>query len=242
MALLDNLSKKASAVGSMAIQKTKVLSEISKLNSQISEEENQKNYAFHKMGQLYYSLHASDCEDDFIPIVNTVIESEKRISDLRKQIDALKGIQRCEKCGAELEKGAAFCSSCGASTPKRSEILREGKVICGNCGAFVTKGSRFCTSCGKPVESVLLQQEETEQGKRLCSNCGSVVEEDSLFCTNCGQKYQKAVTLESEDKPVESVLPSQDETEQEKRICPNCGAMVDEDFLFCTKCGRKLAE
>lgn len=198
MALFDNLSRRASAASSKAIQKTKDFSDIARLNSQISEEENHKSDSFYKMGRLYYELHANDCEEDFKVLVSSIAESDSKISDLKRQIDVLKGIRRCDRCGAELEKGAAFCSNCGVPVPKAPVVLPEGKVTCGSCGAAVTKGNRYCTACGKPIESFLSlpteQMEEEEKGN-VCPSCGAELEEDSLFCTNCGLKLAEIASV-----------------------------------------------
>ncbi len=56
----------------------------------------------------------------------------------------------CPKCGAELERGATFCSSCGAVIEKVEEIGVR-KRFCPNCGAELREGANFCDSCGTRV-------------------------------------------------------------------------------------------
>ena len=198
MALWENLSKKASETTAKAIQQAKIISETAKLNSQIADEENKINANYFQIGKLYASLHAADPEDCFAGMLAAIAESEKKVSELKAQIQQIKGIVRCEKCGAEVAKGVAFCSSCGAAMPKVEEPVADTHEKCASCGAMVEKGMRFCTACGKPM--VILAQPAVAQEqpaapeqpavpqKHVCPSCGEEMAEDLSFCTECGTK------------------------------------------------------
>ena len=49
---------------------------------------------------------------------------------------------------------------------------------------------------------------------------------DMLFCPNCGTKIERPQP-EPEPQPTE-------------KVCPECGAAVDEDDVFCTNCGARV--
>lgn len=51
----------------------------------------------------------------------------------------------CEKCGAEIENNAAFCSNCGAKV--------NSKRKCSKCGAELDEDALFCAECGTRVDS-----------------------------------------------------------------------------------------
>lgn len=211
MALFDNFGKKASEAGQNAIQKAKDLSEISRLNGIISDEEKAINNTYYQIGKLYATVHRDDPEPDFAGMVSAITGAETRIGEYKKQIQDIKGVQRCENCGAEAPKGAAFCSTCGAAMPK-IESIPDDSIKCGNCGAVVKKGMRFCTSCGNPMEiappavpepmptpvpapapvvepqMVETPGAEAAQSDRVCSQCGAKINDDSAFCTECGAK------------------------------------------------------
>ena len=197
MALWENLSKKASETTAKAIQQAKIISETAKLNSQIADEESKINANYFQIGKLYASIHATDPEDCFTGMLNAIAESEKRVHELKTQIQQIKGIVRCEKCGAEVAKGVAFCSSCGASMPKTEEDAADTRVKCASCGAMVEKGMRFCTACGKPMtipeqpialEQPTVPEQSVASQKRTCPSCGEEMAEDLAFCTECGTK------------------------------------------------------
>ena len=151
MALWDDLSRKASAISDRAVKQTKILSETARLNMLISDEEKRINSFYFQIGKLYVSLHPKDCESCFESMIEAIVGSEQKIKEYRVQIQEVKGVVQCEKCGAEVAKGAAFCSSCGTPTPKVEIADLSARERCVNCGTMVEKGMRFCTCCGKPI-------------------------------------------------------------------------------------------
>ena len=194
MALWDSLSKKASETTAKAVQQARILSETSRLNGLVSDEEKKINNNYYQIGKLYATIHQNDYEDEFAGMIAAIAESEQKIREYRIQIQDVKGVIRCEKCGAEVSKGVAFCSSCGAAMPRIETIDVSKHEKCDNCGALVEKGMRFCTSCGKPMTVPVVNanvQDETPAeapAKRTCSNCGSELEDGVAFCTECGTK------------------------------------------------------
>lgn len=196
MAFFDNLGKKASEATAKAIQKAQELSEISRVNALISEEEKKMNATYYQIGKLYVSVHGSDCEENFSGMVAAILECDQKIAEYRKQIQNIKGVQRCEKCGAEVARGVAFCSSCGASMPKAENTLTDDVTRCENCGAMVKRGMRFCTSCGKPMTLSTVQDASfadvlnERPTKRVCPNCGEENGSDNAFCAECGTELK----------------------------------------------------
>lgn len=197
MGFIDKLSKTVTEAGQKTISKTKELADTSRLNSMISEEEKVINNQYFQIGKLYVSIHKDNCEDDFAGMIGAIAQAEAKIKDYKMQIQNIKGVQHCEKCGAEVPIGAAFCSSCGASMPKVQAPVSADYIKCENCGAEVKKGMRFCTSCGKPMEAVtatstmpVTEQTVIVEQDKVCPNCGAKVEDGLAFCTECGTKLQ----------------------------------------------------
>lgn len=197
MDFFDKLSKTVTEASQKTIAKTKELADTSRLNSMISEEEKIITNQYFQIGKLYVSIHKDDFEDDFAGMIGVVAEAESKIRDYKKQIQDIKGVQRCEKCGAEVPNGAAFCSSCGATMLKIQAPVSTDYIKCENCGTEVKKGMRFCTSCGKPIEAVkaasdmpVTEQTVIIEREKVCPNCGAKVEEGLAFCTECGAKLQ----------------------------------------------------
>jgi hypothetical protein len=64
----------------------------------------------------------------------------------------------CEYCGAPLNLGAKFCSTCG-----REQIAQPA----GPGGVTTPRSSKFCSLCGA----------ELEEGAQFCQSCGTKVEQ-----------------------------------------------------------------
>lgn len=194
MAFWDNLSQKASETTAKAMQKAKEMSDIAKLNSIISEEETKINNTYYQIGKLYAAMHSNDHEEEFAGMIITLREADEKIRNCRQQIQDIKGVVRCSQCGAEVQVGAAFCSSCGASMPKVQLANTDDLIKCESCGAMVKKGVRFCTACGNPMAQMAASETsstpiiEDETQSKVCPNCGAKVEMDVAFCTECGTK------------------------------------------------------
>lgn len=194
MAFWDNFSQKASETTAKAIQKAKEMSDVAKLNSMISEEESKINNSYYQIGKLYVTIHSHDCEEEFANLVAAIGQAEEKIQSYRQQIQDIKGVVRCAQCGAEVQSGVSFCSSCGAPMPKVQPINVDNLVQCKSCGAMMKKEMRFCTMCGNPMNQLSVSEakdtfeDKKSSSERICPNCGAKVEEDVAFCTECGAK------------------------------------------------------
>lgn len=194
MGLLDGIGKKVSDAGQKTLQKTREISDTARVNALITEEEKKLDHIYYQIGKLYVSLYGNNCIEEFSGMVCAVEESEQKIREYQKQIQNIKGIQRCEKCGAEITKGVLFCSACGTPVPRLPEMNNmDDYMKCEKCGALINKEMRFCTACGAPVVKNLIdvsteQQEKGETDEKICPNCGARLAGDSIFCMDCGTK------------------------------------------------------
>lgn len=118
MAFFDRLTKTVTEASQKTLAKTKELADTSRLSVMISEQERIMNNQYLEIGKLYVSTHKDNYAEEFSEMIASIADAEAKICDYKKQIQDIKGIRCCEKCGAEVPNGSAFCSSCGASMPK----------------------------------------------------------------------------------------------------------------------------
>ena len=78
---------------------------------------------------------------------------------------------KCEKCGAEVADGVAFCPSCGTRA-----IPTQQLPTCGKCGETIPEGTKFCAKCGAPAQFQDLK----------CRKCGGEIPSGTRFCPSCG--------------------------------------------------------
>ena len=154
MALWENISKKTAQTTAKVAQQARVLSESNRLNGLIAEQEEKINETYFQLGKLYAAIHFEDYESDFAGMIQTIAEAQTKIAEYRAEIQKVRGVVRCENCGAEVQKGVAFCSTCGAQIPREDGLDPSQFVRCDGCGASVERGARFCTTCGKPMRQI----------------------------------------------------------------------------------------
>lgn len=150
MAFLDDLGRKISQTGQTALQKTKDMTDVAKINGEISEEERKINNAYLQIGKVYAQTHSNGYEEAFADMMLTVKEAQNKISSFRHQIQDIKGVVRCGNCGAEIANTVAFCSSCGTPIPRQGSMGIPARR-CSNCGAEMEEDASFCSKCGNHI-------------------------------------------------------------------------------------------
>lgn len=196
MAFFDDIGKKITQAGTGALQKTKELADVARINGLISDEEKRVNNAYYQIGKLYVALHADNCEPDFAALVDSIRESEAKVADLKQQVQIIRGVKRCSSCGAEVAANAAFCNSCGAKAPEApAPVAADNLVQCSACGKMVKLGMAFCTGCGalmkrEPQFVPIAVVNEPQATPSTCPSCGKETDADSDFCMECGFKLK----------------------------------------------------
>ncbi len=217
MAFFDDISQKLSSIGQTAVQKTKDVTGLAKMNSALYDEEKKSNNLFKEIGKLYFKLHSDDCEEPFRDYINALKESQEKIETFKKQIQEAKGYVRCPNCGGEVMGNAAFCSVCGQPMPRPTpQPQNNAAPRCSGCGQLVPPGMKFCTVCGTPVPEMNNIQggnmnmpgvgmnmnipgginnvqypasaPMNQPQTAICKNCGGVLEPNSKFCVLCGAR------------------------------------------------------
>ena len=94
-------------------QKAKELTGIAKLNLDIKAKEDFVERQYMEIGKQYFELHKED-EEPFFEEISLIRETLQEISQLKSEIDDLKGKKKCPSCGASLGQEDAYCNKCGA--------------------------------------------------------------------------------------------------------------------------------
>lgn len=153
MGFLDGIGKKITQTSQNIINKASEVADVSKLNSQISDEEKNIRAYTAQLGQAYYERYGSSAHEGMEALCNAITESRNRIAELNKQILAAKKIKTCPNCGAVCDANLAFCGSCGAALPKDeppapAPAEGTGMKYCSKCGKQIAADAAFCPFCG----------------------------------------------------------------------------------------------
>ena len=248
MAFLDDIDKKLTNLGQGAIQKTKEVTDSAKLSSSIKNLEGQKKDAMADLGAICYrkcreSGKESDPEE--AGVIARIDELERQLSDLRGQLQRVKGVIFCPSCHAQISPDSAFCNVCGAKiehpAPAPAPTPQSGEV-CHNCGAPIEPDQVFCVNCGTKIErkepipepQPVPEPAPTQQSGAVCPNCGAEIGAGQGFCIMCGTPLKKE---QAGDNLERETAPQQPGT----KICPTCGKVLPDHLAFCTACGTKLS-
>lgn len=118
------VAKTVESGASIVAQKSGVLVEISKLNLNIANEEDSIKELYESLGRAVYEDYNNGHITDELMIgdCNEIIKHENNIKELKKKINALKNIKKCQGCGFEMKLNVAYCPKCGL---KQEEINKE---------------------------------------------------------------------------------------------------------------------
>lgn len=106
-------------------KKTKDLTEVAKLNSQISKEESTIEQKYREIGKAFYEKYGNTEDSELKELCTDVKNGYEKIEELKKQLNSLKGLTICPRCGKENESTASFCSSCGEVLKQKEDVEAE---------------------------------------------------------------------------------------------------------------------
>ena len=156
MAFFEQLGKRLSDAGQDVAQKTRNLADVTQLNSANNEKEKQIKRLIFDLGKAYYENHKNDFTAEGAELISNINALYKEIYENNEKIKQIKGVVKCEKCGADIASGDAFCTVCGAKANRPEPVVAaaqpqpqpQAQRLCPTCGAAVPEGNLFCTKCG----------------------------------------------------------------------------------------------
>lgn len=180
MSFFDNFTKTVTATSQGAIQKTKELAEIAKVNGQITEERGKLYRTYQRLGEYCYQNKRAAKNQEYQPFFDQIAAVFQEIDLLEKELQDLKGLMTCPFCGRSIPKNTVFCSLCG------QKVVTKDVCLCRGCGAVAPAGTSFCTKCGTKMDIITSDFVQTEKKLEVCAHCGAVLETGAMFCASCG--------------------------------------------------------
>ena len=116
MAFLGDLGKAIAGAGQTAVNKTKDLTEITRLSAKVSDLQRKNDQLYATIGKLYMEHYGDDPEDMFKGAVASIKEK-------------IKGIKKCVSCDADVPSGSQFCPKCGAKVEDDDVVADVEAVV-----------------------------------------------------------------------------------------------------------------
>ncbi len=129
MDFFNKAKEKITKTSSDVAKKAKDLSEISKLNAQITTNEAKIKATYSEIGQYVYENLKDDAPEEIAAKMAFIDKALAEIENIKNEILKVKGSQKCAQCGSEVSAEVAFCPSCGNKMPEPVvDVVDEGEV------------------------------------------------------------------------------------------------------------------
>ena len=163
-----------------------------KLSLALASEEDKLKQIYMEIGKKVHEIYqyGGSLGKFFDEKYSEILKTEAGIKDLKDQMDSLKGVRACTKCGASVDRNAGFCPKCGmqmdaaavsAYTAREPESYPE-KTMNPN-PPIRPEVSMKPEPAPKPE---IIPKRETI----ICRNCHAENEPGSKFCLTCGRLLQ----------------------------------------------------
>jgi len=112
---------------------------------------------------------------------------ERKITELRDQINAVKGTKSCPKCGKSLDRAAEFCQKCGVRVELSASVMPPTVDV--PMHESPSPKTTKHTFEEVPVAPTLDfgTAELVQKSLPKCKVCGSENEVGTKFCLSCGR-------------------------------------------------------
>ena len=192
--------------------------------------ESETKNQYYELGKKLFE-EKPDSAASFFPEITGKIQANKdRISDIKKQINIIKGIVICEHCGAEVKNTYTFCQECGNKMKVAVAAAPDGFVLCVNCNTANEEGSKYCKCCGTRLNKTVEMHSAKTENKT-----------DNALPTVTKPAVETPVTVKPHievNNPTASQTKAESDSEEAGgRKCPQCGGPLDENDTFCISCG-----
>ena len=154
MDFFEKLGKRISDMGSAVAQNTKNLADTASLQKANSDNKKKIEQLYTAIGKAYYEAHKNEADAAEAATMAEITALLAQIEENDEKIKQLKGVTKCESCGADVPADAAFCNNCGTKVvkPVAAPAVEAASVsdqrLCPTCGNAVGEDNLFCNNCG----------------------------------------------------------------------------------------------
>jgi hypothetical protein len=205
VAIIDKIGEKISSGASAVSASTKRVTETARINGEISANSAEIEKRMKQLGMCVKARLMSQINDEeALRLAAEIDDFIARNEALAAELEQVKGIRRCEKCGTALPANSMFCPSCGArcGEPAQKVAVKVKTPEVRNTEAVYAANNSYYEQPVPPVPQPA-QPEYSEQPEQtyeqpvqnapqsegiFCTVCGYRDTSDAIFCSNCGNR------------------------------------------------------
>jgi len=128
MAFFDDVKKSLTSTGKQVARKTKEITDIYQLKSQISAENEKIDKFCREIGRKVFEKAEEADEARFAAEFEFIRDCLAKKKELENQLAEMDGSVYCAQCGAKIDKKAQFCSHCGAKVERAEKEEPEAEA------------------------------------------------------------------------------------------------------------------
>lgn len=131
MSVLDNITKRVTDTAKAAAKKSGSVVEVTRLNMNISAEEEKVRKIYADMGKQLYEDYTEGkiVGEKLLGHCEKIDEIVSNIDGMREKVLELRNVKACPNCGMELDVDMTYCYKCGRKQeePEAFEVLPDQK-------------------------------------------------------------------------------------------------------------------
>ncbi len=196
MGFMDNVSAFTKGVS----QKAKGNYDVFAINNQISNVEREMQQVYQYLGQAYFNLHKDNAEPDLQSYIETIIQKQNQVAELRRTAEATKAQTDAVSLVPPQQpqqpqfNGQQFNGQAPMGQPQFNGQAPMGQPQFGGQAPM-----------GQPqFAGQAPQMQPVQNAGPVCPNCGTPLREGAAFCTGCGQP------VAAPQAPVAEAAPAQE--------------------------------
>jgi rubrerythrin len=152
-----------------------------KLSLSLTSEEDKLKKIYLDIGKKVHEIYAygGNLGKFFDDRYKDILATENKIKELRDQLDTVRGVKTCVKCGKSVDRSAEFCPKCGGRMDGVPEAPRVPEAPHVPEAPRTPEAPHVPDSNGSPNASA--------DNKHFCPFCGAANEKSARFCLTCGR-------------------------------------------------------
>lgn len=221
MGFMDNVSAFTKGVS----QKAKGNYDVFAINNQISNVEREMQQVYQYLGQAYFNLHKDNAEPDLQSYIETIIQKQNQVAELRRTAEATKAQtdavslvppqqpQQPQFNGQQFNGQPQFGGQAPMGQPQYNGQAPMGQPQFNGQAPMGQPQFNGQAPMGQPqFAGQAPQMQPVQNAGPVCPKCGTPLREGAAFCTGCGQPVaapqapvaEAAPEAPAEEAPVET--------------------------------------